>query len=210
MESNSVSKKKGAAGSMTVINLSEVNKKYRLFAFPNGRVAFINGAVIKSAAEQHKPILLVCTAWSGGFAYRIEYHELGDGTDKYTENVYDFHDGIYSFSGLEKQYHSIIFTHGETIEMESGKEADFCYNGKFTDTRTNKFEVLKKIHEPAFICYTDSIEYLEEKVWAVRSTVDTEKTLRFLDKEDIDKKVEALIEYEIVDEVIARRFLESR
>lgn len=58
--------------------------KYDVYAFGNGRVTLIDSKILSEAIENDKEILIVCNAWSGGYAYATGANKIVDpeGTER--------------------------------------------------------------------------------------------------------------------------------
>lgn len=164
--------------------------KYDVYSFDNGRVALIDSEILSKAIEQGKEILIVCNAWSGGYAYAVgaEKHydpEFGDCLYMYG---YDVKETEFDSESLQKFY-KVIFTPGEMIYMETGDQANSYCGGQFTDWHSKKEDIYRRYN---IYPQLGDKGFTEDEIFKMRKTVDECLTVRHLYK-DVEAKVEALI-----------------
>lgn len=179
--------------------------KYQLYFFSNGRVVFVPEEDISNAIKQEKEILVICNAWSGGYAIAIGANEMYDeyyfGVDEngnsnkgYEMYTYEVKDEEFTSEQLSKFY-KIIVSSGEKIYMESGDQANYYDGGAFIDWDTKEEEVKDRL---SFKKNKKEIT-TDEEILKVRKTVDSLTTVRLMDSKDKEEKVKTLIAYGIID-----------
>lgn len=165
--------------------------KYEASIFPNGRVILIESDTVEKAFQQDKEVLIVCTATSDGYA-KVIGSDDGFDPDIFGASRLDYQDYLKdtSLNSEELQwFYKAIFSSGNKIYMKTGHEATAYMYGVFTDFNTNEKEI-----KNAYPSLT------KEEIIKLRQTVDERKTVRFLPREDIEEKVQALINVGILTE----------
>ena len=170
--------------------MSVNRNKYQPYIFDNGRVVLVEQKIIDEAIDFGKEILIVCNAWSGGYAYAIgaEKHVDPDFGECWGMYGYDIEEKELNATDLDKFYR-VIISSGEKIMMETGGEANSYQGNDFIDwdssvdvirARTGKtmdYYHLRTTINPRFtvnslICkYTEGHkpDYTdwEERIWAL-------------------------------------------
>lgn len=143
--------------------------KYMPYVFGNGRVVLVENKTIDEAIDSDKEILIICNAWSGGYAHAVGAEKTIDTNFGECWNMYgyDIKDKELDATDLDKFYR-VIISSGEQIWMESGEQAN-SYNGIFIDWRSS----LNSIYDR-----TDAAT--EEEAYKRRTTVDVCGTVRRL------------------------------
>lgn len=105
--------------------------KYMPYIFGNGRVVLIENKTIDEAIDFGKEILIICNAWSGGYAHVVGAEktidpDFGECWEMYG---YDIKDKEFDAIGLDKFYR-VIISSGEQIWMESEEQAN-SYQGDY-------------------------------------------------------------------------------
>lgn len=171
--------------------------KYEACIFDNGRVVFVDSEIISNAIEKGKEILIVCNAWSGGYAYAIGAKKFSDPDfgECYGIYGYDVEEAEFNLEDLQKFY-KVIFTPGEMIYMETGDQANSYCGGQFTDWHSEE-EVINR--RSGFYPSLGNKTLSKDEIFYKRNTVDECMTVRHLYK-DVEAKVEALINKGILSE----------
>lgn len=164
--------------------------KYETYIFGNGRVVFIDTEIIDNAIKQGKEVLIVCNAWSGGYAYAVGAKKFNDPDfgECYNMYGYDVKEKEFNPEDLQKFY-KVIFTPGEMVYMETGDQANSYRGGQFTDWHSSVADIYcrAKIY-PAL----GDEKLTEDEIFSKRKTINERATVRNLYK-DVEAKVEALI-----------------
>lgn len=163
--------------------------KYEAYIFDNGRVALVDYEIISNAITQGKEVLIVCNAWSGGYAYVIGATKFNDPDfgECYGMYSYDVREAEFNSEDLQKFY-KVIFTPGEMIYMETGDQANSYCGGQFIDWHSEEENIQR--HYKYISLRNKALS--KEEVFAKRKKVDDCMTVRHLYK-DVEAKVEALI-----------------
>ena len=108
--------------------------KYMPYIFGNGRVVLLENKIIDEAINLDKEILIICNAWSGGYAHAIGAEKAIDPDFGECWNMYgyDIKDKELDAVDLDKFYR-VIISSGEQIWMESGEQANSYIGGTFID-----------------------------------------------------------------------------
>ena len=170
--------------------------RYDVRAFPNGRVAFVNVKDIDEAIENEKEILLVCNAWSGGYAIAIGADKENDPDfgECYMSYSYEIKEDTFNEEAM-KRFHKIIFTQGEKIIMETGHVANNHWGRTFSDTDTSVESINDYHNRHAWKNNLMSAEEIE----MARTTVNERSTVNFMGK-GAEDKVRAMVGYGILSE----------
>lgn len=146
--------------------------KYMPYVFGNGRVVLVENKTIDKAIDSDKEILIICNAWSGGYAHAV-------GAEKYIDpdfgecwNMYgyDIKDKELDAVDLDKFYR-VIISSGEQIWMKSGDQANSYIGGVFTDWNTS----LRSMCDRTGVTVTT-----EDEAYKRRTAVDACGTVRRL------------------------------
>lgn len=146
--------------------------KYMPYVFGNGRVVLVENKTIDEAIDSDKEILIICNAWSGGYAHAV-------GAEKYIDpdfgecwNMYgyDIKDKELDAVDLDKFYR-VIISSGEQIWMKSGDQANSYIGGVFTDWNTS----LRSMCDRTGVTITT-----EDEAYKRRTAVDACGTVRRL------------------------------
>lgn len=163
--------------------------KYDVYPFPNGRVAMIDSEIINEAIEAGKEVLVVCNAWSGGYAHAIGADkDTYDGKPCYMMYGYEVKEQEFTTEDLSKFYR-VIFTPGEMIYMETGDQANSYVGGAFTDWNTSPKRINEYHHKYG---WNDAL-FTEEEIFKKRKTINECATVRHI-YNDEKAKVQALID----------------
>lgn len=112
--------------------------KYMPYVFGNGRVVLVENKTIDEAIDFDKEILIICNAWSGGYAHAVGAEKDIDPDFGECWNMYgyDIKDKELDAVDLDKFYR-VIISSGEQIWMKSGDQANSYIGGVFTDWNTS-------------------------------------------------------------------------
>lgn len=112
--------------------------KYMPYVFGNGRVVLVENKTINEAIDLGKEILVICNAWSGGYAHAVGAEKDIDPDFGECWNMYgyDIKDKELDATALDKFYR-VIISSGEQIWMKSGDQANSYIGGTFTDWNTS-------------------------------------------------------------------------
>ena len=175
------------------------HNKYMPYVFGNGRVVLVENKIIDEAIDFGKEILIICNAWSGGYAHAVgakkDYDpDFGECWNMYG---YDIKDKEFDAVDLDKFYR-VIISSGEQIWMESGEQANSYIGGTFTDWSSSEREIV------------DRTDCSSQEIHVKRTMVDARGTVRRLnykytddhkpDYEDWEERVWALIRIGILPE----------
>lgn len=108
--------------------------KYMPYIFNNGRVVLVEQKTIDDAIDFGKEILIICNAWSGGYAHAI-------GAEKYVDPDFGECWGMYGYDIENKElnatdldkFYRVIISSGEKIMMETGEQATAYQGNDFID-----------------------------------------------------------------------------
>lgn len=171
-------------------------KKYDLRIFPNGRVYFLDKDLLNEALEAEKDILIICNAWSGGYAIQIGGDYIDDdyyGKGYMMRSRY-IKEAEFDAEALAKEFYRVIITQGNMIYMETHDQANSYQGGKFIDWDSSDEKIMDRYDfNPKK--YSTKKE-LEEEIYIRRTTVCDAATVNFLN-EDKDK-IQCLIDYGIL------------
>lgn len=108
--------------------------KYQPYIFGNGRVVLVENKIINEAIDPDKEILVICNAWSGGYAHAIGAKKDFDPDfgECWVMYSYDIENKELSATDLDKFYR-VIISSGEQIWMESGEQANTYQGNTFID-----------------------------------------------------------------------------
>ena len=112
--------------------------KYMPYVFGNGRIVLVENKTIDEAIDLGKEILIICNAWSGGYAHAVGAEKDIDPDFGECWNMYgyDIKDKELDATDLNKFYR-VIISSGEQIWMKSGDQANSYIGGIFTDWNTS-------------------------------------------------------------------------
>lgn len=146
--------------------------KYMPYIFGNGRVVLLENKIIDEAINLDKEILIICNAWSGGYAHAIGAEKAIDPDFGECWNMYgyDIKDKELDAVDLDKFYR-VIISSGEQIWMESGEQANSYIGGTFIDWSSS----LKRICDRTGVTVTT-----EDEAYKRRTAVDACGTVRRL------------------------------
>ena len=114
--------------------ITDKRNKYMPYIFGNGRVVLVENKTIDEAINLDKEILIICNAWSGGYAHAVGAEKAIDPDFGECWNMYgyDIKDKELDAVDLDKFYR-VIISSGEQIWMESGEQADTYIGSTFID-----------------------------------------------------------------------------
>lgn len=146
--------------------------KYTPYIFGNGRVVLVENKTIDEAISYGKEILIICNAWSGGYAHAIGAEKDIDPDFGECWNMYgyDIKDKELDATDLDK-FWRVIVSSGEQIWMKSGDQANSYIGGVFTDWNTS----LRSMCDRTGVTVTT-----EDEAYKRRTTVDACGTVRRL------------------------------
>lgn len=146
--------------------------KYMPYVFGNGRVVLVENKTIDEAIGYGKEILIICNAWSGGYAHAIGAEKDIDPDFGECWNMYgyDIKDKELDAVDLDKFYR-VIISSGEQIWMKSGDQANSYIGGVFTDWNTS----LRSMCDRTGVTVTT-----EDEAYKRRTAVDACGTVRRL------------------------------
>lgn len=148
------------------------HNKYTPYIFGNGRVVLVENKTIDEAIGYGKEILIICNAWSGGYAHAIGAEKDIDSDFGECWNMYgyDIKDKELDATDLDKFYR-VIISSGEQIWMKSGDQANSYIGGVFTDWNTS----LRSMCDRTGVTITT-----EDEAYKRRTAVDACGTVRRL------------------------------
>lgn len=145
--------------------------KYQPYIFDNGRVVLVEQKIIDEVIDLGKEILIICNAWSGGYAHAIGANKDYDSDfgECWVMYGYDIEDKELDATDLDKFYR-VIISSGEQIWMESGNAANYCNNNNniFIDLTSSADAITNKTD-----CSSDEI-------YKMRTTINPISTVRHL------------------------------
>ena len=146
--------------------------KYMPYVFGNGRVVLVENKTIDEAIDLGKEILIICNAWSGGYAHAVGAEKDIDPDFGECWNMYgyDIKDKELDATDLDKFYR-VIISSGEQIWMKSGDQANSYIGGIFTDWNTS----LRSMCDRTGVTITT-----EDEAYKRRTAVDACGTVRRL------------------------------
>ena len=146
--------------------------KYMPYVFGNGRVVLVENKTIDEAIDSDKEILIICNAWSGGYAHAVGAEKDIDPDFGECWNMYgyDIKDKELDAVDLDKFYR-VIISSGEQIWMKSGDQANSYIGGVFTDWNTS----LRSMCDRTGVTVTT-----EDEAYKRRTAVDACGTVRRL------------------------------
>lgn len=146
--------------------------KYMPYVFGNGRVVLVENKTIDEAIGYGKEILIICNAWSGGYAHAIGAEKDIDPDFGECWNMYgyDIKDKELDATDLNKFYR-VIISSGEQVWMKSGDQANSYIGGTFTDWNTS----LRSMCDRTGVTVTT-----EDEAYKRRTAVDACGTVRRL------------------------------
>lgn len=146
--------------------------KYMPYVFGNGRVVLVENKTIDEAIGYGKEILIICNAWSGGYAHAIGAEKDIDPDFGECWNMYgyDIKDKELDATDLDK-FWRVIISSGEQIWMKSGDQANSYIGGVFTDWNTS----LRSMCDRTGVTVTT-----EDEAYKRRTAVDACGTVRRL------------------------------
>lgn len=148
------------------------HNKYTPYIFGNGRVVLVENKTIDEAIGYGKEILIICNAWSGGYAHAIGAEKDIDPDFGECWNMYgyDIKDKELDATDLDK-FWRVIVSSGEQIWMKSGDQANSYIGGVFTDWNTS----LRSMCDRTGVTVTT-----EDEAYKRRTAVDACGTVRRL------------------------------
>ena len=148
------------------------HNKYTPYIFGNGRVVLVENKTIDEAISYGKEILIICNAWSGGYAHAIGAEKDIDPDFGECWNMYgyDIKDKELDATDLDK-FWRVIVSSGEQIWMKSGDQANSYIGGVFTDWNTS----LRSMCDRTGVTVTT-----EDEAYKRRTAVDACGTVRRL------------------------------
>lgn len=184
-------------------------RKHDLLIFPNGRVVFYPQEDFDKAVDEGKELLIVCNAWSGGYAHAMGAEKVVHSNGTHYECYgYEVNDTEFSAEDLKKFY-KVIFSSGLMVAMESGGQATAYFHHTFVDHSSDD----GKVKEMSRL-----MNIVDKSVEDLRKTVDSEMTVRNLlgfprtlgDKyEEAKSKVQTLVDYQVCTEEAMTYFKEK-
>lgn len=146
--------------------------KYTPYIFGNGRVVLVENKTIDEAIGYGKEILIICNAWSGGYAHAIGAEKDIDPDFGECWNMYgyDIKDKELDATDLDK-FWRVIVSSGEQIWMKSGDQANSYIGGVFIDWNTS----LRSMCDRTGVTVTT-----EDEAYKRRTAVDACGTVRRL------------------------------
>ena len=146
--------------------------KYMPYVFGNGRVVLVENKTIDEAIGYGKEILIICNAWSGGYAHAIGAEKDIDPDFGECWNMYgyDIKDKELDATDLDK-FWRVIISSGEQIWMKSGDQANSYIGGVFIDWNTS----LRSMCDRTGVTVTT-----EDEAYKRRTAVDACGTVRRL------------------------------
>lgn len=146
--------------------------KYMPYVFGNGRVVLVENKTIDEAIDSDKEILIICNAWSGGYAHAVGAEKDIDPDFGECWNMYgyDIKDKELDATDLDK-FWRVIVSSGEQIWMKSGDQANSYIGGVFTDWNTS----LRSMCDRTGVTVTT-----EDEAYKRRTAVDACGTVRRL------------------------------
>ena len=146
--------------------------KYMPYVFGNGRVVLVENKTLDEAIDLGKEILIICNAWSGGYAHAVGAEKTIDPDFGECWNMYgyDIKDKELDAVDLDKFYR-VIISSGEQIWMKSGDQANSYIGGVFTDWNTS----LRSMCDRTGVTVTT-----EDEAYKRRTAVDACGTVRRL------------------------------
>lgn len=170
--------------------------KYELKIFPNGRVYFLDKNLLNQALEAGKDILIICNAWSGGYAIRIGGDYIDDdyyGRGYMMRSCYVQEDE-FDAETLTKEFFRVIITSGHMIYMNTHQQANLYQGGKLIDWDSSDEKIVDWYDFKAENYPTK--KELEEEIYRRRTTVNDIATVSHLGRDK--EKVQCLINYGIL------------
>lgn len=148
------------------------HNKYTPYIFSNGRVVLVENKTIDEAIGYGKEILIICNAWSGGYAHAIGAEKDIDPDFGECWNMYgyDIKDKELDATDIDK-FWRVIVSSGEQIWMKSGDQANSYIGGVFTDWNTS----LRSMCDRTGVTVTT-----EDEAYKRRTAVDACGTVRRL------------------------------
>lgn len=146
--------------------------KYMPYVFGNGRVVLVENKIIDEAIDYGKEVLIICNAWSGGYAHAVGAEKDIDPDFGECWNMYgyDIKDKELDATDLDK-FWRVIVSSGEQIWMKSGDQANSYIGGVFTDWNTS----LRSMCDRTGVTVTT-----EDEAYKRRTAVDACGTVRRL------------------------------
>jgi hypothetical protein len=143
--------------------------KYMPYVFGNGRVVLVENKTIDEAIDSDKEILIICNAWSGGYARAVGAEKDIDPDFGEYWNMYGYNikDKELDATDLDKFYR-VIISSGEQVWMESGEQANSYIGGTFTDWDSSERDIV------------DRTDCSLQEIHLKRTTVDACGTVRRL------------------------------
>lgn len=169
--------------------------KYDVRFFPNGRIVFVPWEDIDNAINNNKEVLVICNAWSGGYAIAIGANEVpaswydpSADPDKIAFEMYSYNIKDTEFTSEEfARFHKVIVSSGTMVRMKTGEQANSYQGSSFVDWDTS------------YDKFGQSFRYnneTEEEFEKLRFQIDISATARYMRHcEDYNEKLRSLSHY---------------
>lgn len=169
--------------------------KYDVRFFPNGRIVFVPWEDIYNAIDNNKEVLVICNAWSGGYAIAIGANKVPaswydpsaePGEIDLEMYSYDIRDTEFTSEEFSK-FHKVIVSSGTMVRMKTGDQANSCQGSSFADFDTS------------YENFRQSLRYnneTKEEFEKLRFQIDFKATANFMRHcEDYNEKLRSLNHY---------------
>lgn len=177
--------------------------KYDAVIFSNGRVVLYDSADFENAVENGQELLIICAAWSGGYALirgadKVQNYEEWEGDlDGFHYDCYarEVKNESFTSEGLKKFY-KVIISQGEMIYMETGDQANAYQAHEFIDWCTSEKDYASRVS------WSDSKPPIDK----ARRTIDERRTIasvctnRSDHFEDNESRVRTLMAYGVLSD----------
>ena len=132
------------------------------YIFGNGRVILVEQKTINEAINLEKEILIICNAWSGGYARAIGAKKSFDSDFSKCWNMYSYNitNKELKTPDLDKFYR-VIISSGEEIWMQTGAEATSYYSNinAFIDWASSEETIISRTN-----CSSDEIYKMRKAI----------------------------------------------
>lgn len=169
--------------------------KYDVRFFPNGRIVFVPWEDIDNAINNNKEVLVICNAWSGGYAIAIgankvpaSWHDPFAEPNKIAFEMYSYDIKDTEFTSEEfARFHKVIVSSGTMVRMRTGEQANSYQGSRFVDWDTSYKKFIQSFR------YNNETEEEFEKL---RFQIDIGATANFIDPDkDYNEKLRSLSHY---------------
>ena len=170
-------------------------EKYDVRFFPNGRIVFVPWKDIDNAIDNNKEVLVICNAWSGGYAIAIGANKIPaswydpsaePGEIDFEMYSYDIRDTEFTSEDFAR-FHKVIVSSGTMVRMRTGEQANSYQGSSFVDWDTS------------YDKFRQSFRYnneTEEEFEKLRFQIDISATARYMRHcEDYNEKLRSLSHY---------------